>query len=333
MSWPANYSASFPGQPYTDNTEYVLAAYATSWVQAIQDLQAGIGYGSGASDANPVYSVAFNATYQTVTARIVAIESILQNFANGTIPRLNTNPSNIKPVAGTAFAGNVGLAADAGHQHVGVSSYNGRVGAVTSQVTDTKWPFTQLGDVVFGSETSGQYTLLHTSGASPGNVLTLSGFGTPYWAGAPFSVGDIKITANPQFYDLGWARAEGQNVSRTTYASLANALSLKFSGNFSSGVISGITYVDPAYGASTNQVRFEVGMSVEINGVYSGTITAVNSPTNITVNLTGGHFPSSGANTFTLWPFGNGDGYATFRLPNINSFFPQPLMALIRLTD
>ena len=61
MAWPDSYDGVITGQPYTNNTEYIDASFATAWATIIQNIEAGIGYGSGSVDAKPRYSDALSA--------------------------------------------------------------------------------------------------------------------------------------------------------------------------------------------------------------------------------------------------------------------------------
>jgi len=82
--WPAGLDSygSFPGQPFTDGSEYILAAYADSWVLAIANLEAYIGYGSGAQD--PVYSPVFGQNFGTIAARLVNVETVANTASQAT---------------------------------------------------------------------------------------------------------------------------------------------------------------------------------------------------------------------------------------------------------
>lgn len=130
-TYPIAIDTSFPGYPYTDNTEYVLAAYANSWILAIQAIENAIGAGSGSSPSNPLYSVVFNKSYTTVTARIAAAEA----FAKA-IPVIDSAVGDIQPVAAVALAGAVGKTSDAGHVHRGVTTWKGQAGPQVPQTGD-----------------------------------------------------------------------------------------------------------------------------------------------------------------------------------------------------
>jgi len=117
----------FPGAPYVDGTEFLFAAYANYWISAILAIETTIGVGTGATAQNPLYSQTYGTTYPTVTARIAAIEAVVDDT-----PGLNTAAGNIHPVSTAAAAGTVGAGADAGHVHVGVRSFTGSTGLAVS---------------------------------------------------------------------------------------------------------------------------------------------------------------------------------------------------------
>src|ERR1700728_4275086 len=106
---------TFPGAPYTDGIEFVLAAYANFWVSAIGNIETTIGAGTGAIAANPLYSVTYGRSFTNLAARFVATE---QAIAGSVV--INPSPGNIQPVAAAAAAGSTGNAADASHAHKGV---------------------------------------------------------------------------------------------------------------------------------------------------------------------------------------------------------------------
>ena len=54
-TYPNSVDTSFPGYPYVDDIEFVLAESANAWVQAIQAIENTIGAGQGAIAANPLY--------------------------------------------------------------------------------------------------------------------------------------------------------------------------------------------------------------------------------------------------------------------------------------
>lgn len=116
-TYPTAFDATFPGYPYVNSTEYVDQTHANAWVSAIQNLETTIGYGGIGNPASPLYSAAYNTTYATLTARIVATE---QKVLNG----LTINSSNgvIQSVGASNQAGASGLAADAAHVHASTAS-------------------------------------------------------------------------------------------------------------------------------------------------------------------------------------------------------------------
>lgn len=307
MTWPANYQASFPGYPYTDNTEYVLSAYANSWVLSIQAMQAGIGFGSGASDANPLYSTAFNHAWTTITARTVNIESILRRYSIGqTIPNLNTNPANVEPVAATASAGAVGSMADSGHVHVGVTSINGQSGPVTITTDIISYPYTAAGQIIVGT---GSHTGALLNPGSPGEVLQVASSGTDLqWHQVAPTSGDLKFTSAVSFDAVAWLPADGAAVSRATYSLLYGACTFSITGTASGTTISGIT----------STVGLAAGMRIEGPGLGL-TVTVLTVAAN---QITVSSAPSAGSQVFTVFPYGNGNGSTTFNTINMSGRVP-----------
>lgn len=308
-SYPGGLDSSFPGYPYVDNTEYILSAFADAWVAAIQAIESTIGYGSGSVAANPLFSTTYpgQSPFSTITARIAYIESVLANTVG-----LDESAADIQPVGATAAAGGSGFGADAKHVHVGVRSFNSRSGAVSLQVSDLNTLFSQQGQLVVG--TGSNASALLPIGAS-GTILTVGTgnttglvWATPSAAGA-FTSGDMKFTT-AFVVQTGWLAANGQAVSRTTYASLLAATTLAFTGTASGTTISGISSAQTAYMA--------IGMIIEGPGLGSSTTITGVSLTSITVSNT----PTGGSQTFTVFPNGNGDGASTFNVVNASGRMP-----------
>jgi len=131
-SWPGSVDI-FPGSPYQDNVEYLDAAYANAWVAAILALEAGIGTGTGTS--SPLYSAAYSTLFPTLAARISALEDVVTQ-----VPSIDHSVGDIAPVAAAPSPGATNRSADAGHVHVGVTSWNGRQGAVVPETGDYTAP-------------------------------------------------------------------------------------------------------------------------------------------------------------------------------------------------
>jgi microcystin-dependent protein len=304
-SYPGALDASFPGYPYVDNTEYVLANYANSWVLAIQAIENTIGFGTGGVATNPLFSTAYpgSSPFSTITARILHAEQLLLNQI-----QLDTTAGDIQPVGASAVAGSSGKAADAKHVHQGVTSVNGRSGAITIQTTDVSaTTYTAQGQVVVGTG-NGTSELLPIGAA--GSILTVGGSDPSGLQWAPpaqtgvFGSGDVKWTT-AIVIQTGWLAANGQAVSRSTYASLLTATTIAFTATVSGQTISGISQSQTAYMAT--------GMSIELNGAGSScTITGV-SQTSITVSTT----PSQGSQSCVVFPYGNGNGSTTFNVVNM----------------
>lgn len=304
-TWPAAFDFSFPGFPYQDNTEFVLAVYANSWISAIQALETGIGFGSGSSTSNPLYSATYNETFSTITARIANVEADAASSVS-----INSAVNNILPVAGAASVGNSGLAADAKHQHLGVSSINGRTGAVTLQGGDFGTGFTAAGGLIAGTG-NGTSEILPIGAA--GSHLVVGG-GDPsglFWQAAEWQSGDYKFSASVNLGTL-WLVADGSNVSRASQSALFNAITLVFTGTAAGNTISGITGSAIALISMPGYVIEGPGLgaSSTVTGVGASSITVSNAPT-------------GGAGTFRVFlAAGNGDGSTTFTLPDMRGRVP-----------
>lgn len=302
-SWPTAYDFSFPGFPYMDNTEFVLAVYANSWISAIQALETGIGYGSGSTAANPLYSVAYNKTFATITARIANVEADANTSVN-----LNSSAANILPVAATASAGSSGLGADARHVHVGVSSFAGRVGAITIQGSDFGSMFSAAGGLIAGTGLGTSEILLIGPANSFLNVGGADSSGLQ-WKAAEWVSGDLKFTAALNF-GSAWQIANGNAISRASFASLLAAVTIPFTGTASGSTINGIS--------SSTTSLLSIGQVIEgPNLGTSSTITGVGA-----TSITTSNPPTSGAGSFTVFPSGNGNGSTTFNLPDMRGRSP-----------
>lgn len=176
-SWPAAFDGSFPGYPYKDNLEFVLGAYANSWVQAIQALETGIGYGSGSVPANPLYSQALNQNYSTITARIAFLEPFFQALVaagSSSIAVIDQSVGDIQPIviSGAASVGNSGKAADGRHAHAGPGFGVGLSTPVGPHTTDSDGTSTAVARANHGHAIGGYPTLRTalTTFTVPGNV-------------------------------------------------------------------------------------------------------------------------------------------------------------------
>lgn len=116
-TYPTAFDSTFPGYPYVDNTEYLDQTQANAWVSAIQNLETTIGYGLVGNPASPLWSAAYNTTYSSLTARLVATEALVNNGV-----KINSSGGVIQSVGVTNQAGASGLAADAAHVHAGSAS-------------------------------------------------------------------------------------------------------------------------------------------------------------------------------------------------------------------
>lgn len=146
-------ASTFPGQedvfvpfPYIDGTDYVKAAYAIAWVNAILAIESTIGTGSPNTAGDPLYSVAYGQQYTTLTQRISAIEVATTGGV-----AINPASGNIKPVGSSAQAGDLGTAADAEHVHQGVTSFSSGYGFSISE-GDGEGHGALTGSIVLGYE-------------------------------------------------------------------------------------------------------------------------------------------------------------------------------------
>lgn len=284
-TWPAAYDATFPGWPYQDNTEYVLAAYANSWVSALQQIETGLGSGTGTAVSttsspsftyatSPLTSAAYSTAYSSLAERISATEKAIPASVvsgNGKVPILSTTVGDIQPVAATAVLGNSTSAAPSNHVHVGVTSFNGRSGVVGFNSADIGPVFTAAGQIIYASASG--TAAVRTIG-STGQALVVSG-GLPVWASISPSSGDLKFTSNLNAVDgTTWIAADGASLSRTTYAGLFAASTISVTGGISTaGVVTGLS--------ATQTGQLYVGCTIEYNVSTTATITSL-SPLTVT---------------------------------------------------
>lgn len=312
-TWPLAFDASFPGYPYQDEIEYITGEQANAWVQAIQALEQGLGYGTATSASNPLYSSVNNEYYSTLAARLTAIETTHESAVG-----IDSAAGDIQPVGssgsggGVAVAGNKGLAADAGHVHPGVTKFQNRQGNVSLLLADIFALLTSAG-VLVGAPGGGSFLGI----GAANSVLQVDPTGTFLQFGATGSStagsGDTKFTSAIAIPG-GWLAANGAAVSRTTYSSLLAATTISQSLTVSNGTetISGISSSLTAYMA--------IGMPIEIPGYLpSGTTITGVGGTSITVsnNTTNG-----GTATFTVFPYGNGNGSTTFNVIDLRGRVP-----------
>jgi microcystin-dependent protein len=296
-SYPGALDSSFPQYPYADNVDYVTAITADAWVQAIQAIEGTIGYGIGV--ASPLYSAAFNVTYATLAARITGVE----NHAISAIG-VDTAVGDYQPVGNTTATGNTGKAADAGHVHQGVRSFNTRTGVVTSQASDFGASFSAAGALIVGTGngTSEQLTV-----GAAGTVLTVQAgdaSGLAWASPATWASGDLRFTSATS-WTSAWIPADGTQISRSVYPGLLAASTISLTGTVSGNTISGLT------SATTNKLA--TGMSIEGPGLgNSVTITNVS-----TTSIQTSSNPSGGSQTFTVFPYGNGNGTTMFQTINM----------------
>lgn len=131
-------ASSYPGQipsypTHVDFTEYMTAADLNTVQTDIVAIATTLGAGSGSVAANPLYSVSYNQTFATVTARIANVESHASSAI--TIDGAAADISASAP-SDTKAAGAIGKAADAGHRHSREAF--GSAGQITSSnVADT----------------------------------------------------------------------------------------------------------------------------------------------------------------------------------------------------
>jgi microcystin-dependent protein len=296
-SYPGALDSSFPQYPYADNTDYITAVTADAWVQAIQAIEGTLGYGTGSVAANPLYSTTYPAVspFTTVTARIAHLEA--QTVA---AIGVDTAVGDYQPVGNTTATGGTGKAADAGHIHQGVRSFNTRTGIVTSQASDFGASFSAAGALIVGT---GNGTSEQLSVGAAGTVLTVQ-TGDPSglaWATPQgWASGDLRFTSATS-WTAAWIPADGTQISRSTYAALLTASTISLTGTVSGNTISGLT------SATTNKLT--TGMSIEGPGLgVSVTITNVS-----TTSIQTSSNPSGGSQTFTVFPYGNGNGSTTFQ--------------------
>lgn len=140
---------------------------------------------------------------------------------------------------------------------------------------------------------------------------TGSGSSAPTATGDGDLVGTIKpwagMTAPNQY-----AFTYGQEVSRTTYATLYTAITSSQSVFCNSG--------SPTLNGLSDTTNFWIGMSVEVSCVAAGFSTIV-SKTSSTVTLAANANVTTNVNA-TFFPWGRGNGTTTFNLPDLRGVIP-----------
>lgn len=285
-SYPASFDATFPGWPYTDNTEFILAAFGNSWVSAIQAIEQTVGYGSGSSSSNPLYSPEYNKTFSTLASRMANVEV----EAAGGIT-LDPAAGDIGPIGPEAIAGATGMGADAGHGHAGVTSFDGRQGVVVIALADIGSIFTASGQVLLGT--------------GPGTAQLIAATDLLPAATSDWNSGDLKWTSSLTLPN-GWLWANGAAVDRGIYANLMSATTVSATAT----LVSGSTLITNIPSSATQWMA--QGQSIEVPGYLpSGTKIQSVGSTSITVT---NQASSGGTPTITVFPNGNGDGSTTFNV-------------------
>lgn len=145
------------------------------------------------------------------------------------------------------------------------------------------------------------------------NVLddaNLSGFLTNLTNALAATPTGTLIASGSLLPPVGYLACDGSTVSRTTYASLFASLSLVTTGANTNGtaVISSIP----------STAGFVYGMPLSGAGIPAGAyVSTVNSSTSITISVN----TTAAVTSFTLAPYGVGDGATTFNLPNTIGLF------------
>lgn len=319
--WPQGYDYPIPGTPYQDDTQYIDASFGNFWASAILALEQGIGFGNGSTTggpiaANPLYSEEAGQFFDTITARLVYDEAII---ADNVV--INTSSVAIQPVGANAAAGETELAADAGHVHVGVKTFDGRSGSITFTLNDLSEVLNAQGQLIVAN-VEGDAILL--SAGQPFQILQVgaNSFSSPSgigWVNEGWQPGDLKFSSamTPSY---GFLLADGSAKSRATYAALMAAVTQSFQGTGN-----GTNLITPAAGGNTpfkgtgslpsNPLWTIPGFDIEGVPDPSGTAFATTieglSGSSIQLSTT----VATGSYTFTIFPHGNGNASSTFNLP------------------
>ncbi|MHA6236872.1 tail fiber protein [Pseudomonas fluorescens group sp. PF-69] len=108
--------------------------------------------------------------------------------------------------------------------------------------------------------------------------------------------------------------ANGSAISRTTYASLFNAITVAATGNVTSG--------SPTITAVASTAAMWVGMPISGPGIpLSATIASIVANTSITLSINATATTASAA--LVICPFGVGDGSTTFNIPDMRGRVPR----------
>lgn len=211
MPYPAAFDSTFPGYPYTDNTQFIDETQANAWVQAIQNIEATIGYPgqavyatSGSSVVtNPLYSPTYG-SFNTLTARIASLETTVKNGI-----AINQSNGNIQSVGSSNQAGSTGLAADAGHVHEGAITGLVPIGTVIMWAgTNNAWPggwWACNGQPISISTYNNLYTVLGSGaiyGTSGGNFF-LPNFNDRFPVGVSSTAATVGATGGSRAISQG----------------------------------------------------------------------------------------------------------------------------------
>ena len=154
--------------------------------------------------------------------------------------------------------------------------------------------------------------ILPTQTSNNGLFIQTDGSNTS-WQSAPSAPAGAVIPYFGISTPTGWLLANGQAVSRATYAALFAAVSISQSGNRAStgsGVITGLS--------DTSDML--AGYAVCGTGIAGGaTIASVDSGTQITMSA---HATATGTATVVVEPYGCGDGSTTFNVPDLRGGIP-----------
>lgn len=154
--------------------------------------------------------------------------------------------------------------------------------------------------------TSGKPTTVAGYGITDGATKTDATNAAPSGAVAYFA-----MSAAP----TGWLKANGAAVSRTTYVSLFNAITLQTTGNTTNGSNS-----VAAVGSTTGIAN---GMPISGPGIPSG--TTVTAFTANTITMSANATATANGVALVVAPFGVGDGLTTFNLPDLRGEFLRGL--------
>lgn len=251
---------------------------------------------AGSASAHAATYGQLSATQAEVDAVEVDVAALQSDLASHTHDYLISENGDVRLIGGSIDASgkpirNLAAGSASGH----AATFGQTVGVIDNK-----------GELLGGT---GPDAIAAVASGVDGRVLTASGNAAPTgmeWqrvlpAGSILQFSGLKVP-------YGWLKCDGSAVSRTTYADLWSAIHVEVTGTRTSGsgVITGIS----------STADLHAGLPVKGTGIAASSyILTVDSATQITLTQ---NASSSGTDTLSFAPYGDGDGSTTFSLPKFH---------------